>query len=121
MSRRPPRPSWNVTQATGLIRRLSAHRGGTHGRPDRGASTRRLILEALEERLCLDSGQIAVSFHEYSIPTLDSEPQYITTNPDGGLWFTEGFGNKIGRLDPATGNISEYEQSEEGSSPTGIV
>src|SRR5207247_7190699 len=34
-------------------------------------------------------------------------PFGITAGPDGNLWFTEGSGNKIGRISP-TGVISEF-------------
>ena len=30
--------------------------------------------------------------------TLPSEPFGITAGPDGNVWFTEAFGNKIGRI-----------------------
>lgn len=32
----------------------------------------------------------------------------ITSGPDGNLWFTEGNANKIGKISPATGVITEY-------------
>ena len=44
---------------------------------------------------------------EVAIPTPDSVPQSITAGPDGNLWFTEDFGNKIGRITPA-GVITEF-------------
>jgi virginiamycin B lyase len=36
-------------------------------------------------------------FTEFSIPTARSNPIGITSGPDGALWFTEFFANKIGR------------------------
>jgi streptogramin lyase len=35
---------------------------------------------------------------EYPIPTSQSDLWGITAGPDGNLWFTEGNGNKIGRI-----------------------
>ena len=35
---------------------------------------------------------------EVAVPTAFSLPFGITAGPDGNLWFTEGFGNKIGQL-----------------------
>jgi hypothetical protein len=35
---------------------------------------------------------------EYPIPTENSWPCYITSGPDGTLWFSELFGGKIGRI-----------------------
>jgi len=34
---------------------------------------------------------------EYVVPTAGSFPYYVTTGPDGNLWFTEYVGNKIGK------------------------
>src|SRR5260370_25823720 len=35
---------------------------------------------------------------EFNIPTTDSVPTGITAGPDGALWFTEEFKNKIRRI-----------------------
>jgi streptogramin lyase len=35
---------------------------------------------------------------EYPVPTPASGPIQITAGPDGALWFTEEFGNQIGRI-----------------------
>src|SRR5256712_12919742 len=35
--------------------------------------------------------------------TLDGGPTSIIAGRDGNLWFTEGFGNKIGRIAPTSG------------------
>src|SRR2546428_10620309 len=39
--------------------------------------------------------------------TLDGGPTSIIAGRDGNLWFTEKFGNKIGRITP-TGGITEF-------------
>ena len=44
---------------------------------------------------------------EYAIPTALAIPVGIAQGPDGALWFTEAFGNKIGRMTPA-GAFYEY-------------
>lgn len=44
---------------------------------------------------------------EYSIPTPISEPVGIANGPDGNLWFTESYGNKIGKI-TTEGQIKEY-------------
>jgi len=49
----------------------------------------------------------APSITEYSVPTSGSSPECITSGPDGALWFTEYFGNKIGRI-TTEGVVSEY-------------
>jgi len=38
--------------------------------------------------------------------TEDQQPAYITTGPDGNLWFTESLSDLIGTITP-TGQISE--------------
>jgi streptogramin lyase len=43
----------------------------------------------------------AVTIKEFTIPTTNSTPRYITAGPDGNLWFTEMDGNKIGRITTA--------------------
>lgn len=48
----------------------------------------------------------AVKITEYPIPS-SYYPIYIDRGPDGNLWFTEDFGNKIGRITP-TGKITEF-------------
>jgi len=46
---------------------------------------------------------------EYAIPTPNSLPESILLGPDGALWFTETAGNKIGRITPVSGKITEYQ------------
>jgi hypothetical protein len=41
----------------------------------------------------------------------------ITTGPDNNLWFTENFGNKIGRYVPSTGTFTEYSLPTSNSFP----
>ena len=48
---------------------------------------------------------------EFSIPSGASEPLGIVAGPDGNVWFTEMspyHGNGIGRINPTTGDISEF-------------
>ncbi len=60
------------------------------------------------------------TFTEYAIPTSGSTPEEITTGPDSTLWFTEGQGNKIGKI--TTGStITEYPVPTSGSDPKGIT
>ena len=55
---------------------------------------------------------------EFAIPTAGSQPWGITAGPDGNVWFTESFGNKIGRITPA-GVITEFPIPTTGSRPSG--
>ncbi len=45
-------------------------------------------------------------------------PANIMSAPDGNMWFTEVMGNKVAKLDPATGQITEYST---GGYPGGIM
>jgi streptogramin lyase len=52
--------------------------------------------------------------------TSNSGPQSITVGPDGNLWFTETNNDKIGKINPTTGAITEYAVPT-GSYPFAIV
>ena len=56
---------------------------------------------------------------EFPVPT--GNPYNITVGPDGALWFTEQTGNKIGRIDATTKQITEYDIPTSNSSPEGIA
>jgi copper transport protein len=51
-------------------------------------------------------------FTAYDIPTTGSTPVGISVDRQGNVWFAEAAG-MIGRIDPATGNITEYEPPSE--------
>ena len=46
---------------------------------------------------------------EYPIPTPYSQPYGIAVDAQGVVWFSGQLTNKIGRLDPSSGAIKEYE------------
>ena len=48
-----------------------------------------------------------VTFNEYPLSTGGTGPYYITSGPDGNLWFSEDLQNKIGRITTA-GTITEF-------------
>jgi hypothetical protein len=54
------------------------------------------IAEALVAKRILAPNTIT----EFPIPTGNSGPAGIAAGPDGSLWFTEYYGNKIGRIAP---------------------
>src|SRR5262249_39647881 len=70
-----------------MLIRLSAHRR-------QSLLPYRPALEKLEDR-CL------LSFNEFPIPTPASDPNGITTGPDGNLWFCEDAAGQIGVLTPS--------------------
>ncbi|MDP1922446.1 MAG: SMP-30/gluconolactonase/LRE family protein [Myxococcales bacterium] len=44
----------------------------------------------------------------YPIPSVNPEPDGITIGADGNVWFAETRAGKLGRLNPATGVMTEY-------------
>jgi virginiamycin B lyase len=60
------------------------------------------------------------SYTEFAIPTATSGPVAVASGPDGALWFTEFFANKIGRLTTA-GAFTEYPITTANSGPTAIT
>jgi len=62
----------------------------------------------------------SVTFSAFTIPTQNSLPAGITAGPDGALWFTETFANKIGRIS-TSGAITEFPLPASSSYPGGIT
>src|SRR5580765_8952572 len=52
--------------------------------------------------------ELKVTIKEWDVPTKGAHPHDPAVAPDGSLWFTEQLQNKLGRLDPATGDFKEY-------------
>jgi virginiamycin B lyase len=66
-------------------------------------------------------GPEKVSFKEWSLPTKGSRPHDPLATPDGALWYTGMFANKLGRLDTKTGKIVEFPLTTPASGPHGLV
>jgi virginiamycin B lyase len=62
-----------------------------------------------------------VQIKEYEVPTAKSRPHDPALAPDGALWYTGQAANKLGRLDPKTGQFREYPLKTAGSGPHGLV
>ena len=60
-------------------------------------------------------------YADFAIPTVNSGPLDITIGPDGRVWFTEAAGNKIGRLNPADGTVTELPLPAATARPSGIT
>ena len=65
--------------------------------------------------------ELKVPIKEYDVPTPKSRPHDPALAPDGSLWYTGQLANKLGRLDPKSGEITEYPLKTEGSGPHGLV
>jgi streptogramin lyase len=48
---------------------------------------------------------------EYALSDPTAHPWNMTTGPDGNIWFTEKWGNKVGYINPTTRNITEFNLS----------
>ena len=55
------------------------------------------------------SGPATVTIKEWMAPTLGSRPHDSHAAADGSIWWTGQFANKLGRLDPRTGQIREFD------------
>src|SRR5205085_12478567 len=71
--------------------------------------------------LLASTGALKVSIKEYDIPTPKARPHDPAVSPDGALWTTEQVANKLGRLDPNTGEFKEYPLKTPNSGPHGLV
>lgn len=64
---------------------------------------------------------LSVHIKEYEVPTPHSRPHDPALAPDGSLWYTGQGANKLGRLDPKTGEFKEYPLKTQHSGPHGLV
>jgi virginiamycin B lyase len=67
------------------------------------------------------AGTLKVQIKEYEVPTPKSRPHDPALGPDGSLWYTAQGANKLGRLNPKTGEFKEYPLKTPGSGPHGLV
>lgn len=65
--------------------------------------------------------ELKVTIKEWAVPTKGAHPHDPAVGADGALWFTEQMANKIGRLDPKTGEFKEYPLKVTNSGPHGLV
>jgi virginiamycin B lyase len=66
-------------------------------------------------------GTLNVPIKEYEVPTPNSRPHDPAVAPDGALWYTGQGSNKLGRLDPGSGQFREYPLKTPDSGPHGLV
>jgi virginiamycin B lyase len=65
--------------------------------------------------------ELRVNIREWAVPTKGAHPHDPAVGAGDALWFTEQMQNKIGRLDPNTGEFKEYPLKVENSGPHGLV
>ena len=90
---------------------------------ERHMSPRKLCLFMLAATLAgfATAEKLNVQIQEYEVPTPKSRPHDPAVAPDGSLWCTGQGANKLGRLDPKTGNFREYALKTANSGPHGLV
>ena len=64
--------------------------------------------ERYDRRPTLVPGDTNVTFLEWNVPTLGSRPRDPVMTPDGMIFWAGMFGNTIGRLNPETGEMTEW-------------
>ena len=68
------------------------------------------------------SASYGVTITETDLTTANSQPLGVTSSSDGAIWITQEGGSKIGRVDPATGVVTnEYPTLTANAGPTGIT
>ncbi|MSP40438.1 MAG: cytochrome C [Deltaproteobacteria bacterium] len=53
-------------------------------------------------------GPISISFKEWKVPQLGQRARDPVQTADGSIWYCGQFGNLVGRINPKTGEVSEY-------------
>ena len=66
------------------------------------------------------AGPANVKFRQWDTPTPGSRPHDPLATPDGAIWWSGQFANRLGRLDPATGAMKEYPIPVRGG-PHGLI
>lgn len=62
-----------------------------------------------DRRPTLIDGNAKITFQEWNVPTLGQRPRDPLQTPDGMIWWSGMYGSLVGRLDPTTGEMKEYE------------
>ncbi len=91
---------------------------------DQWDTVRAYLIKSFPERprppAVIVPGPVQVDIHEWPLPTPGSRPHDPMAARDGSLWWSGQLANKLGRLDPATGEFREYPVNPV-SAPHGLV
>ena len=66
-------------------------------------------------------GPTQVTIREWQVPTPGSRPHDPLATRDGAIWYTGQLANKLGRLDPKTGQFREYPLKTMQTAPHGLM
>jgi virginiamycin B lyase len=69
----------------------------------------------------LVGGGAEIALREWAVPTPGSRPHDPLAYPDGSIWYTGHMANLLGRLDPRSGQFTEYHPDTPSSGPHGLV
>ena len=69
----------------------------------------------------LIAGPVEITITEWRAPTLGSRPHDPAASADGSVWWAGQFANRLGRVDPATGEIQEFPLETADSGPHGLI
>jgi len=69
----------------------------------------------------LIAGPVEVTITEWIAPTLGSRPHDPAASANGSIWWAGQFANRIGRVDPATGEMQEFPLETANSGPHGLI
>lgn len=53
-------------------------------------------------------GDLAIRFEDWAVPTLGQRPRDPVEGPDGAIWWVGQWADILGRIDPASGAMTEY-------------
>ena len=65
-------------------------------------------------------GDVQIAFKEWTVPTLGQRARDPIQAADGSIWWAGQWGNLIGRIDPASGEMNEYPLPQ-GSMPHSVT
>jgi virginiamycin B lyase len=67
------------------------------------------------------AGPAQIDIKEWQVPTPGSRPHDPLATRDGSIWYTGQMSNKLGRVDPKTGEVKEYPLKTAQTGPHGLV
>ena len=83
------------------------------------------LTKALPERArpaaVIIPGPVKVEIKLWPVPTPGSRPHDPLATRDGMIWWTGQLSNRLGRLDPATGEMKEFQLKTQHSGPHGLT
>lgn len=66
-------------------------------------------------------GPVQVTIREWEVPIPGSRPHDPLATRDGAIWYTGQMTNRLGRVDPKTGQVREYPLKSPQTGPHGLV